>query len=108
MTLLDYLGIRDAAFANTPGRSFSAILQGEPAEGNEAVFFEQEETRGVRTARFSYWKRLETTGEPELYDMVKDPGQHANVHGHPEYADIAAELEAEADPFFRPLFRPAV
>lgn len=100
VTLLDYLGIRDVTFANTPGKSFSAILRGKPAEGNEAVFFEQEETRGVRTARFSYWKRLDATGESELYDMVKDPGQHANVHGHPEYADIAAELERKLTYFF--------
>ncbi|MCY4154218.1 MAG: sulfatase-like hydrolase/transferase, partial [Gammaproteobacteria bacterium] len=101
VTLLDYLGIDDASFSGSPGRSFSALLHGEPAPWTDKVFFEQEETRGIRTRRFSYWKRLETTGEPELYDMDTDPGQTRNVYGAAAYADAGARMDKELDAFFR-------
>ena len=43
-TLLDYVGIHDASFENSPGRSFAAALRGSSlAEPREQVFFEQEE-----------------------------------------------------------------
>ena len=32
--------------------------------------------------------------------MAKDPGQHANVHGRPEYAAITAELDRKLTRFF--------
>lgn len=100
LTLLDYLGIKDAAFADSPGRSFSPVLRGRAAPGAAAVYFEQEETRGMRTAQFAYWERLPSTGAPVLYDMRKDPGQHVNVYGQPAYAAAAAELKRQLADFF--------
>ncbi|RME61875.1 MAG: DUF4976 domain-containing protein, partial [Alphaproteobacteria bacterium] len=101
VTLLDYLGIDDAVFAGSPGRSFAAILKGaDTRQGRDAVFFEQEETRGVRTKRYSFWRRLEGTGMPELYDMQLDPEQKTNVYGKKEYERVAARLSRQLDTFF--------
>ena len=100
VTILDYLGINDVTFPSSPGRSFAALLRGVVIEWVDKVFFEQEETRGIRTPRFSYWKRLKTTGEPELYDMDKDPGQNTDVYNHPDYADEVAMLDQELEVFF--------
>ena len=100
VTILDYLGMRDVVFSDSPGRSFASLLYGDAGKQMDTVFFEQEETRGMRTPRYSYWKRLETTGQPELYDMDKDPGQNINVYDDPEYADEIAELDRQLDKFF--------
>ena len=57
MTLLDYLGV-DVALEGSPGLSFAPQLRGEQGPAHRAVFYEQEETRGVRTARYAYWQRM--------------------------------------------------
>ncbi len=99
-TLVDYAGI-DVEFENSPGKSFVPMLLGEDMSlwGDE-VYFEQDQTRGIRTSGFSYWDRLEGTGEPELYDMRKDPLQMTNVYGLVEYKDVIQELDGKLDSFF--------
>ena len=49
VTILDYLGMGDVRFDNSPGKSFRHVLAGETGKRREAVFFEQEETRVIRT-----------------------------------------------------------
>ncbi len=100
ITILDYLGIEDADFPNSPGRSFTALLDGASVTWDDRIFYEQEETRGIRTARFAYWKRLADTGEPALYDMDNDPGQTTNVYDHPDYAETVAALDRELVAFY--------
>ena len=100
VTLLDYAGFADVELPNSPGLSFVPLLKGEQVKWQDAVFYEQEETRVIRTARFAYWKRLQTTGEHVLYDLEKDPGQHSNVYGVSEYADIVLELDKRLENFF--------
>ena len=100
-TILDYLGFGDVEIENSPGRSFAPLLKGEPLGGwDQEVFFEHEETRGIRTPRYSYWKRLDGMAESELYDLVADPGQYENVHGKRGYAKIARELDRKVVAFF--------
>lgn len=99
-TILDYLDINDATFDNSPGKSFVPVIKGEKTSWQDAVYFEQEETRGIRTDRYSYWKRLKGTGEAVLYDMEKDPGQHTNVAGDTAYAEVVAELDKKLTVFF--------
>jgi arylsulfatase A-like enzyme len=54
-TLAGYLGFDDVRFAGSPGHSFAPLLRGQDAgDWPEAVFFEQEESRGIRTSRYSY------------------------------------------------------
>ena len=99
-TLLDYLGIRDVAFESSPGASFAGMLRGEQVAWSDEAFYEQEETRGIRTAEFAYWQRISGVGEPELYDMRHDPGQHRNLAGDPKYAGIQADLEGRLARYF--------
>ncbi len=47
---------------------------------------------GVRTARYSYIRNR--TGEHELYDLLRDPLQEHNRHGHPAYRAMEKDLYA--------------
>lgn len=106
VTLLDYLGFTDVDFEDSPGKSFLPLLQGRKVPWQDAVFFEQEETRVIRTAHYSYWKRLRTTGEHELYDMKRDPQQNTNVYEDPHYAAAIAELDKKLTHFFTQYSKP--
>ena len=108
-TIIDYLGYGDVTIENSPGRSFSHALKGiNMSEWEKDVFYEQEETRGIRTPEFAYWKRISGIGEPELYDMQKDPGQTINVYGNPEYASVVKELDQKLTSFFAEYVDPIV
>jgi arylsulfatase A-like enzyme len=100
-TLLDYVGLGKVPLQNSPGQSFVETLRGQQHRGREAVFFEQEETRGIRTQRFSYWKRLDGTGQPELYDLANDPQQQRNVIGDPQFARQVRHLDQQLVEFFQ-------
>jgi N-acetylglucosamine-6-sulfatase len=50
--------------------------------------------KGVRTDRYTYVVYNET-GEQELYDRRKDPGELRNVAADPAYAEIRAKLAAK-------------
>ena len=65
-----------------------------------AVYFEQEESRGIRTKKFSYWKRLNGFGPAQLFDMKNDPQQNNNLAGKPEHADTVRELDQKLTAFF--------
>jgi len=99
-TILDMAG-SDVEIANSPGRSFAEHLKGsELASWNDAVYMDQEATRVIRTNQYSYWKRLKGTGEDELYDIQKDPGQQNNLYGNPDYAEVISELDIRLTRFF--------
>lgn len=98
-TILDYLGI-DVSLEGSPGRSFSPLLRGEKSNWNDEVFYEQEESRGIRTPEFAFWNRLEGTGADELYDMKSDPGQHKNLIDDPALAATVIGLEKRLTAFF--------
>jgi hypothetical protein len=70
------------------------------AQPRDAVFYEQEESRGIRTANFALWRRLEGTGEAALYDMRSDPGQEHNLAGNPDYRDTVEALSDRLEAFF--------
>lgn len=101
-TILDYVGFGDVEIEASPGRSFADLLRGEASDEpfSDAVYMESEETRGMRTDRYAYWKRLPGTGEPVLYDMDKDPDQQVNVVGDPSYAAVLVDLDQRLDSFF--------
>lgn len=99
-TLVDYAGF-DVEFENSPGRSFVPHLFGmEISQWGDEVYFEQDETRGIRTSEFAYLDRLEGTGEPVLFDMRKDKLQMTDVYDSPEYQDVILELDKKLDSFF--------
>jgi arylsulfatase A-like enzyme len=99
-TVLDYAGLGEIHFDKSPGQSFLRLLKEDSVPGNPTVFFEQEETRGLRTARYAYWQRIEGVGESVLFDMKVDPEQKNNLAGNPEYDDVVKELEARLSTFF--------
>ncbi len=100
VTILDLLGIKDVGFDNSPGRSFANLFKGSTIAWKDEIYYEQEESRGVRTPEYAYWKRLPGTGFNELYDMKNDPGQLRNLYGDPDYRKIAASLDKKLDRFF--------
>jgi arylsulfatase A-like enzyme len=100
-TLLDYVDLGGVTFESSPGRSFEPMLRGlEADEWEDVVFFEQEESRGVRTSRYSYWKRLEGVGAPVLFDLGDDPEQEHDVSGDPRYVDVVGQLDDRLVAFF--------
>ena len=76
------------------------MLTGEAGSWRDEVYYEQEETRGVRTLRYAYWKRIEGIGPAVLFDMLADPGQHENLIDDPAYDDVIAMLDEKLDEFF--------
>jgi len=99
-TILDMAGV-NVEIPNSPGRSFAEHLRGnELGSWGDAVYMDQEATRVIRTDQYSYWKRMKGTGEHELYDMQKDPGQENNLFGNPEYAETVSELDRRLSQFF--------
>ena len=99
-TILDYIGIDDVEFENSPGNSFANSLLGESIDWENEVYYEQEESRGVRTPEFAYWKRIDSLGDSELYDMTNDPGQYFNLIADPDYQSMAAELDRKVRSFY--------
>ena len=97
-TILDYAGFGNVMIENTPGRSFVPHLKGQSLDNwSNEVYFEQEESRGIRTSRYVYWKRLQGFGPAQLYDVVSDPGQNYPLFGH---EDIVDELDQKLTEFF--------
>jgi arylsulfatase A-like enzyme len=98
-TVLDMLD-QPHAFANSAGVSFKEHLySGE--DRSEPVFFEQEETRGIRTDRYSYWCRFPGAGPDVLFDHHSDPLQKTNVAEEPRYAETVNELRVLLTAFFK-------
>lgn len=101
-TILDYIGLGRLKIDNTSGKSFAPLLKGEKIDrtGRDAVFFEEEQSRAVRTPEWMYCKRFTGLGPEELYDMKKDPGQKINLAADEKYLEIKKKLEAKLDAFF--------
>jgi arylsulfatase A-like enzyme len=101
-TLSEYAGLKHTNFKRSPGRSFAACLQGvdDRQQWQDVVFFEQEESRGIQTPRFSLWQRMHDMGETVLFDMEKDPEQEHNVAELQEYQDTVVQLSSRLAKFF--------
>lgn len=103
-TLLDVAGFGNVTVANTPGRSFAPHLVNKPLSGwPEEIYFEQEETRGIRTTKYAYWKRRHSdkaVWKPSLFDIQRDPGEYRDLYGKAGYDQVIAELDVRVDAFF--------
>jgi arylsulfatase A-like enzyme len=85
----------------SPGLSFAAALSGgQIVEAHDAVFFEAETARSIRTKDHLYTNHLDGTGVPELYDLIADPEQWTNVAADPERAAEVARLHDRLTAFF--------
>jgi arylsulfatase A-like enzyme len=104
-TLLEWAGVDDVVFERSAGRSFAeAVDGGTSGTERDAAFFEQEETRGIRMGSHVYWKRIEGSGEPALYDLEADPAQqndlYASASANEEGRARLVELDARLESFF--------
>jgi arylsulfatase A-like enzyme len=97
-TILDYAGFGNVTIEKSPGHSFTPYLKGQLLHNwRNEVYFEQEESRGIRTAKYAYWKRLQGFGPAQLFDVESDPGQYKPLFGHQEVVD---ELDQKLTEFF--------
>ena len=104
-TILAYLDLTgDTDINAVPSRDFSSILLGNTVEWLDQIFIEQEETRAIRTPRWSYFKRFKgsmTYGlEDELYNLHNDPDERNNLAGLSEHEKTEQTLSNDIDQFF--------
>jgi arylsulfatase A-like enzyme len=99
-TLLGELGLSDPDNLNpgSPGSNVSSILHGDSLAARDAVFFEMETTRVIRTPSWKYIHRPD--GPFELYDLEKDPHERVNLYGQPGHDERIASLKKRLDEFF--------
>jgi arylsulfatase A-like enzyme len=101
-TMLDRLELqwKNASQPESSGRSFAPVLRGEAVEQpNDAVYYEFENVRAIRTDRWKYIERFRQ--EPnELYDLASDPGELDNLIDQPEHAEIQADLAVRLHAYF--------
>lgn len=104
-TIAAFAGIEDAQPSQaSSARDLGAALRGEDAKTDSAVFYEQEETRAIRTKDWLYAKRFKGSltypMEDELYDLNADPLEKTNLFGVSDYAAISEELRDRISEFF--------
>ena len=102
-TILDYAGIEPPSPEDSPARSLRPLLENEEIDWDDVCFMEQEETRSIRTKRWLFMKRFETSAyelKNELYDLEKDPGERNNIVSDPEVQDVVQSLSDQIDTYF--------
>jgi arylsulfatase A-like enzyme len=100
-SVLDYLGLSDKTPAKPrlPGHSYAAALRGQPIQWGDAVYFEFENVRAIRTATSKYIQRF-PDGPNELYDLAADPSEAMNLAGHEAHAQTQVRLAGRLNEFF--------
>ena len=100
-SVLSYLGLGDkiAEKPESPGRDYSAVLQGQLVEWDNVVYYENEGCRMIRTPDWKYTRRF-PDGPDELYDLKNDPDERNNLVNKLEYAEIQKQLNRRLDAFF--------
>jgi len=104
-TLLDYIGLNDIEIDDSPGKSLAPLLIRDPlTDIFDAVFYEQEEMRAIRTQRWAYYKYFPGSEkykfEDELYDLAHDPSEDQNIASNPDNANVIKDLSERVDAFF--------
>jgi len=99
-TLLDYVGLGDTEIANSPGKSFASMLEGEKIEWDDTVFFEFVTVRAIETPKWKYVRRFPPSDPRELYDLEADAGEIRNLIDSPAHANIVAALDERLMAYF--------
>ncbi|UII27496.1 sulfatase [Fulvivirga maritima] len=100
-TLLDYAGVEIPA--DMQGKSFKPVLDGKvkDEEFRDALFYEfydfpafhmVDRHYGVSDGRYKLMHFYDANDYWEMYDLEKDPREHANVYDKPEYAEVQKRL----------------
>ncbi len=108
-TLLDYAGLPNPEAERLPGRSFAALLRGEPMREREdvVVYDEYGPVRMIRSRQWKYVHRY-PYGPHELYDLVNDPGERVNRIEDASAHEILVELKSRLDNWFAAYVDPRV
>jgi arylsulfatase A-like enzyme len=100
--VLGHLGLAEKmpTRPKSPGRDFSPLLAGKKVAWDNAVFYEFEICRAIRTDR---WKLVlrQPAGPHELYDLAADPQERTNRFGEPGTAGTTTGLQSRLADFFR-------
>lgn len=101
-TVLAYLGMHSKIPNDPkgPGRDFSPVLLDRAAPGwDDAVFYEYQNVRAIRTAAWKYIERFRQ--EPnELYHLAEDSREETNLFDQPKHAEVQADLRNRLHAFF--------
>ena len=113
-TLLGHLGLGDQmpTIPESPGTDYSGLFskreRGTPTKssanspnkkGGDAVFYEFENLRCVRTESYKYVHR-HPNGPHELYDLVNDPEEFINRIDDAQYAALRDQLISRLNDFY--------
>lgn len=106
-TLLDCLDLNEGMprTPKSPGKSFASAMQREPVvanstrESDDAVFYEFESLRCIRTKEWKYTHR-HPNGPHELYNRKLDPDEFNNLFDDKRYAVKQASLKKRLDDFY--------
>jgi arylsulfatase A-like enzyme len=90
-----------AAPDDMQGVSLVSVLNGDPVEGRDALYYHYYEYPGihavkrhygVRTDRYKLMHFYYDIDEWELYDLETDPNEMQNVYGQQAYAEVQEKL----------------
>lgn len=100
-TLLHHLGLEDQipTTHNSPGRDFSPVLAGKQIPWSEAVFYEFENVRAIRTRDWKYIERIHESPN-ELYDLQADPGERHTLIADKGSLKTKLNLKRQMNQFF--------
>lgn len=103
-TVLRHVGLAGEIPAEPPrpGRDLTLLWQDEDApvwRSEDAVFYEFENTRVIRTPEWKYIERI--GGDPnELYHLADDPAEDHNLYGQEGVQEVQAALRRRLVDFF--------
>lgn len=104
-TLAGLVGANDATPSQpSAAKDLAPALAGQKVPDADMVFYEQEETRAVRTKDWLFVRRFHDAPSyplaDALYHVASDPNERENLIDAPEHAAIAAELLTKLTTYF--------
>lgn len=99
-TLADLLDL-PAPDDSLPGKSFAAVLRGQPLNQDSSVVIYDEygATRMIRSRQWKYIRRY-PDGPNELYHLLTDPDELRNLADTPYAQPVCEQLEAQMEEWF--------
>ncbi|SLN25331.1 Choline-sulfatase [Falsiruegeria litorea R37] len=104
-TLASLAGVNNATPSHpSAAKDLAPALAGDDLAGTDAVFYEQEETRVVRTEEWLYVSRFKDapsyTLSDELYHIASDPNERNNLIDDPTQSETVAKLTKKICAYF--------
>ncbi len=95
-TMLELAGIERPDYL--PGNSLMPVVRDATAEAPHEVVFAEWHRPPIRMARSREWKYVRyLSGEEELYNLARDPGELHNLAGDPEAAGAKSKMAGALD-----------